>query len=126
MSDVEFPAVIDSKIGAALGRNFRYPIRHYTGCSSNSNPAKVDIESAFKIIPVSPLDRPLLGFHWKGKFFMDAVLPMGVVRSLSFQYKSGVQLLLESISELLNKLGRGGVVTGLWVTLWRNDGPTCL
>ena len=38
--------------------------------------AKVDIESAF--IPVSPLDRPLLGFQWKGKFFMDVVLPMGI------------------------------------------------
>ena len=46
--------------------------------SSNSNPAKVDIESAFRIIPVSTLDRPLLGFQWKGKFYMDAVLPMGV------------------------------------------------
>ena len=40
--------------------------------------AKVDIESAFRIIPVSTLDRPLLGFQWKGTFFMDAVLPMGV------------------------------------------------
>ena len=39
--------------------------------------AKVDIESAFRIIPVSPIDRPLLGFHWAGKFYMDAVLPMG-------------------------------------------------
>ena len=39
--------------------------------------AKVDVESAFRIIPVSPADRPLLGFQWKGKLFMDAVLPMG-------------------------------------------------
>ena len=30
--------------------------------------AKVDIESASRIIPVSLLDRPLLGFQWKGKF----------------------------------------------------------
>ena len=40
--------------------------------------AKVDTQSACRIIPVSLLDRPLLGFQWKGKFFMDAVLPMGV------------------------------------------------
>ena len=40
--------------------------------------AKVDIESAFRIIQVSPLDRPLLGFQWKGTSFMDAVLPLGV------------------------------------------------
>ncbi|RLJ22739.1 hypothetical protein DJ031_00310 [bacterium endosymbiont of Escarpia laminata] len=39
--------------------------------------AKVDIESAFRIIPISPADRPLLGFKWRGQFFMDAVLPMG-------------------------------------------------
>ena len=39
--------------------------------------AKVDIESAFRIIPVSPLDSPLLGFQWDGKYYMDAVLPMG-------------------------------------------------
>ena len=40
--------------------------------------AKVDIESAFLVIPVSPLDRPLLGFQWKGKFFRDAVLSMRI------------------------------------------------
>ena len=39
--------------------------------------AKVDVESAFRIIPVSPADRPLLGFQWKVKLFMDAVFPMG-------------------------------------------------
>ena len=45
--------------------------------------AKVDIESAFRIIPVSPTDRPPLGFQWKGKFYMDAVLPMGCASSCS-------------------------------------------
>ena len=39
--------------------------------------AKVDVESAFRIMPFSPADRPLLGFQWLGKFYMDAVLPMG-------------------------------------------------
>ena len=39
--------------------------------------AKVEVESAFRIMPVSPADRPLLGFQWLGKFYMDAVLPMG-------------------------------------------------
>ena len=38
---------------------------------------KADIESAFHITPVSPLDTPLLGFKWNGFFYMDAVLPMG-------------------------------------------------
>ena len=39
--------------------------------------AKMNVESTFRYIPVSPADRPLLGFQWKRKFFMDAVLPMG-------------------------------------------------
>ena len=43
--------------------------------------AKVDIESAFRIIPLYPADRPLLGFRWKGKFYMQAVLPMGASSS---------------------------------------------
>ena len=43
--------------------------------------AKVDIESAFRIIPLSPADRPLLGFRWKGEFYMQAVLPMGASSS---------------------------------------------
>ena len=85
MSAVEFPAVINSKIGAALGRilgsfnvegssvNVNTKLHKMLLGSSNSNPAKVDIASAFRIIPVSPL-----GFQWKGKFFMDAVLQMGV------------------------------------------------
>ena len=59
-------------------------IKEQTG--NNVFMAKVDIESAFRVIQVSPLDRPLLGFQWKGKFFMDAALSMGspaLVRSLS-------------------------------------------
>ena len=39
--------------------------------------AKVDVESAFRIIPISPADRPLLGFRWRGQYFMDAALPKG-------------------------------------------------
>ncbi len=38
---------------------------------------KDEEEEEFRIIPVSPADRPLLGFQWKGQYFMDAVLPMG-------------------------------------------------
>ena len=39
--------------------------------------AKVDIESAFRIIPIAPKDTPLLGFKWRDKYYMDIVLPMG-------------------------------------------------
>lgn len=39
---------------------------------------KLDIKSAYRIIPVHPSDRMLLGMKWKGQFFMDTVLPFGL------------------------------------------------
>ena len=39
--------------------------------------AKLDIESAFVIIPVGWL----LGFCWRDEYYMDAVLPMGCTSS---------------------------------------------
>ena len=40
--------------------------------------AKVDIESAYRIIPVYPTDRLLLGMQWKEKTYVDTALPFGL------------------------------------------------
>lgn len=40
--------------------------------------AKVDIESAYRLIPVHPEDRPLLVIEWKGKLYVDPMLPFGL------------------------------------------------
>ena len=40
--------------------------------------AKVDIKSAFRIVPVHPEDRWLLGMRWEGKLYIDTVLPFGL------------------------------------------------
>ena len=40
--------------------------------------AKVDIKAAYRIIPVHPLDRPLLGITWRGQIFIDTKLPFGL------------------------------------------------
>ena len=40
--------------------------------------AKVDIESAYRIIPVYPTDQLLLGMQWKGKSYVDTALPFGL------------------------------------------------
>ena len=40
--------------------------------------AKLDIESAYRIVPVHPEDRHLLGIRWEGKFFVDTALPFGM------------------------------------------------
>ena len=43
--------------------------------------AKTDIKSAFRIIPIHPEDRELLGFAWEGQFYFDKCLPMGASSS---------------------------------------------
>ena len=40
--------------------------------------AKMDIESAYRIIPVHLEDRPLLGMQWEGGIFFDTRLPFGL------------------------------------------------
>ena len=40
--------------------------------------AKVDIESAFRLIPVHPLDRPLQAVHWNGQIYVDPMLRFGL------------------------------------------------
>ena len=39
---------------------------------------KVDIEAAYRLVPVHPHDRPLLGMEWKGQIFADPMLPFGL------------------------------------------------
>ena len=39
---------------------------------------KRDFESAFRHIPISPLDSPLLGFQWQGKYYAERFLPFGL------------------------------------------------
>ena len=40
--------------------------------------AKIDIASAYRIIPVHPHDRPLLAMRWKEQLLVDTALPFGL------------------------------------------------
>ena len=40
--------------------------------------AKVEIKSAYHIVPVHPDDHPLLGMMWEGNLFVDSALPFGL------------------------------------------------
>ena len=40
--------------------------------------AKIDIQSAFRLIPVHPADRHLLVMEWKGSIHIDTCLPFGL------------------------------------------------
>ncbi|XP_064635798.1 uncharacterized protein LOC135492980 [Lineus longissimus] len=68
--------------------------------------AKCDVKSAFRIIPVAPEDYPLLGFEWRGKYYMDRVLLMGA--SISCSHFERFSTAIEWIC--LNKLGFSSVV----------------
>ena len=39
---------------------------------------KIDIRSAYRLIPVHPQDRYLLGMKWQGALYVDCVLPFGL------------------------------------------------
>ena len=40
--------------------------------------AKIDIESAYRLIPVHPHDRPLQAVQWLGQIYIDTMLPFGL------------------------------------------------
>ena len=40
--------------------------------------AKIDIESAYRLIPVHPQDRPLQAMSWNGQVYIDPMLPFGL------------------------------------------------
>ena len=40
--------------------------------------AKIDIKSAFRLLPVHPLDRHLLGTMWNNSLYIDTCLPFGL------------------------------------------------
>ena len=46
--------------------------------SQGSLLAKIDVRSAYRVVPVHPEDRMLLGMVWKGSIYVDAALPFGL------------------------------------------------
>ena len=40
--------------------------------------AKMDIKSAFRLLPVHPADRHLLGMKWRGNIYIDHCIPFGL------------------------------------------------
>ena len=40
--------------------------------------AKADVKSAYRLVPVHPEDRHLLGMEWKGVYYVDTMLPFGL------------------------------------------------
>jgi hypothetical protein len=72
--------------------------------------AKVDIEEAFRIIPIHPNDRHLLGFMFQGNYYFDKCLPMGCrtscrifeTFSTALQWVSKYKLHIKHITHILD------------------------
>ena len=39
---------------------------------------KIDLKSAYRILPIHPADRVLLGISWEGQVYLDGCLPFGL------------------------------------------------
>ena len=67
--------------------------------------AKLDLESAYRIVPVHPHDRHLLGMEWGGKWYMDTVLPFGL--------RSAPKIFTALADGLIWIMGRNGIERAL-------------
>ena len=76
------PTAINNRIleryGAIAYCTIEEAIQAIQGFGSNCLLVKRDFESAFRHIPVSPLDTPLLGFQWEGRYYAERFLPFGL------------------------------------------------
>ncbi len=55
-----------------------YIIPRILSSGRNTLLAKIDIESAFRNVPVHPDDRHLLGMTWENQLYIDAELSFGL------------------------------------------------
>ena len=53
-------------------------LRFITRLGRNTLLLKVDLKSAYRIVPVHPRDRHLLGICWEGQVYIDQALPFGL------------------------------------------------
>ncbi len=59
--------------------------------------SKIDIESAYRCIPVRPADWPLLGLQWRGQYYFDIVMQFGITSATAIfeWYSSAAQYIAE-------------------------------
>ena len=55
-----------------------WAVARITQLGSGTLLAKMDIQRAYRNIPVAPADRHLLGFLWEGMVYIDKVLLFGL------------------------------------------------
>ena len=84
--------------------------------------AKINIKSAFRLLPVHPADRHLLSVRWKKQVFVDTCLP--------FRLKSAPKL-FNILADLLSWILEQQMVTPVlhylddFLTIGPQDSPSC-
>lgn len=53
-------------------------VRRVLAMERGGHLTKIDIESAYRIVPVHPEERGLMGMEWEGKHYVDLALPFGL------------------------------------------------
>ena len=76
--------------------------------------AKMDVRSAYRVVPVHPVDRTLLGTQWEDKVYVDAALPFGL---------RSAPKIFNAIADALQWIARRHGVSNLWHYL--DDFITC-
>ena len=73
-------------------------IKYIVSFGPNCYLAKSDIQSAFRIIPISPSDYHLLGFKWKNQCYFDRCLPMGASSSCAIfeRFSSAIEWIVKN------------------------------
>jgi hypothetical protein len=80
---------------------FERAIQAVRACGVGCYISKIDIESAYRCIPVRPADWPLLCMQWRGKYYFDKVLPFGLATATAiFEWYSTAA---EHITRVLGK-----------------------
>ena len=103
-------AFIDRSDSAVSYESLDTFIKLVMSAGRNALMAKTDIEEAFRIIPVSPENYPLLGLQWKNKFYFDKCLTMGAASSckifesfsVALQWIMRKKLSVKNVSHILD------------------------
>jgi len=72
---------IPKEYGTTTSSSINEAISTIQDFGRNAVLVKRDFESAIRHIPISPLEAPLLGFHWEGAYYAEQCLPFGLRRA---------------------------------------------
>ena len=69
---------IDQRICSLVYTSVDSAARQIVSLGRGTHLAKLDLESAYRMLPIHPDDRPLLGMKWRDRVWIDTTLPFGL------------------------------------------------